>query len=80
MVFRNILPDGEVRIRMRYEFHVIGRVSEPLTEAFPELRTEPGSQQTLFFGTVTDEAHLFGLLSRFRDLGLHVEEMRRLPD
>ncbi|MCB5167524.1 hypothetical protein LG634_22175 [Streptomyces bambusae] len=65
---------------MRYEFRITGLVSEPLAHAFPELDTAPPSRQTLFFGTVADEAHLYGLLGRFRDLGLHVEEMRRLPD
>ncbi|MFH7596013.1 hypothetical protein WDV06_13045 [Streptomyces racemochromogenes] len=65
---------------MRYEFRITGRVSEPVAHAFPELREFPAARQTLFFGTVTDEAHLYGLLGRFRDLGLHVEEMRRLPD
>ncbi|MEV7616660.1 hypothetical protein [Streptomyces sp. NPDC089799] len=65
---------------MRYEFRITGLVSEPLSHAFPELDTAPVYRQTLFFGTVTDEAHLYGLLTRFRDLGLRVEEMRRLPD
>ena len=65
---------------MRYEFRVTGRVSRPLTEAFPELYSVLAPQQTLFFGPVTDEAHLYGLLLRFQDLGLRVEEMRRLPD
>ncbi|MBL1087916.1 hypothetical protein ACWCXK_09580 [Streptomyces sp. NPDC001739] len=65
---------------MRYEFRVTGDVSRLLSEAFPELRTEPARRETLFFGTVTDEAHLYGLLARFQDLGLCVEEMRRLPE
>lgn len=65
---------------MRYEFRVVGRVSTPLAEAFPELGRASVPQQTLFFGPVTDEAHLYGLLVRFQDLGLRVEEMRRLPD
>ncbi|MBW5483214.1 hypothetical protein [Streptomyces bambusae] len=65
---------------MRYEFRITGHVSEPLSHAFPELGTVRAPGQTLFFGPVTDEAHLYGLLGRFRDLGLRVEEMRRLPD
>jgi hypothetical protein len=64
---------------MRYEFRVRGRVSAVLAEAFPELASIPLPRQTLFFGTVTDEAHLYGLLLRFQDLGLRVEEMRRVP-
>jgi len=65
---------------MRYEFRVDGRVSMAMAEAFPELATEEGAEQTLFFGSVTDEAHLYGLLLRFQNLGLRVDEMRRLPD
>lgn len=38
------------------------------------------SGQTLLYGPVVDEAHLYGLLARFRSLGLRVVEMRQLPD
>ncbi|MFI1970591.1 hypothetical protein [Streptomyces cinnamoneus] len=65
---------------MRYEFRVTGKVSVSLAGAFPELDEVPVPRQTMFFGTVTDEAHLYGLLARFQDLGLRVVEMRRLPD
>jgi hypothetical protein len=65
---------------MRYEFRVNGRVSMALAESFPELTRRVGSQETVFFGSVTDEAHLYGLLLRFQNLGLRVDEMRRLPD
>ncbi|GGX73899.1 hypothetical protein [Streptomyces hiroshimensis] len=65
---------------MRYEFRVTGSVSLLLAETFPDLVAEPLPRQTRFFGTVTDEAHLYGILARFQDLGLRVEEMRRLPE
>ncbi|WP_328675365.1 hypothetical protein OG905_21490 [Streptomyces sp. NBC_00322] len=65
---------------MRYEFRVTGRLSRPIAEAFPELEEVAAAPQTLLFGPVTDEAHLYGLLMRFQDLGLHMVEMRRLPD
>ncbi|MEU9118848.1 hypothetical protein AB0C96_03135 [Streptomyces sp. NPDC048506] len=65
---------------MRYEFRVTGRVSAALADAFPELERIPVPRQTLFLGSVTDEAQLYGLLLRFQDLGLCVEEMRRLPE
>jgi hypothetical protein len=65
---------------MRYEFRVTGSISRLMAEAFPELAAVPVPRQTLFFGRVTDEAHLYGLLARFQDLGLRVEEMRRLPE
>lgn len=65
---------------MRYEFRIAGLVSAALAEAFPELDQTAMPDQTLFYGTVTDEAHLFGLLNRFQSLGLHVLEMRQLPE
>ncbi|WP_230990485.1 hypothetical protein [Rhodococcus oxybenzonivorans] len=48
-----------------------------LPAAESELR---GRQQADFYGTVTDEAHLYGLLNRFQSLGLHVLEMRQPPE
>ncbi|MEU3873487.1 MULTISPECIES: hypothetical protein [Streptomyces] len=65
---------------MRYEFRVNGIVSRLLAETFPELDLSPAPRQTLCIGRVMDEAHLYGLLLRFQDLGLRVEEMRRLPE
>jgi hypothetical protein len=65
---------------MRYEIRVDGQMSDTLTEAFPELESFVASPQTVLFGPVTDEAHLYGLLARFQSLGLHVVEMRRLPE
>ncbi|MFI6562765.1 hypothetical protein [Streptomyces sp. NPDC050534] len=64
---------------MRYEFRIAGVVPDALTETFPELDTIPAPENTRFFGTVTDEAHLYGLLIRFQSLGLRVLEMRELP-
>lgn len=65
---------------MRYEIRVDGQMSETLTRAFPELEHVMMSGQTVLYGPVVDEAHLYGLLARFQSLGLHVVEMRRLPE
>lgn len=35
---------------------------------------------TVLYGDIRDEAALFGLLNRLRDLGLEVVEVRRSPD
>ncbi|MDH6129920.1 hypothetical protein P3T39_006913 [Kitasatospora sp. GP82] len=48
-----------------------------MPKPFPNSRAP---EQTLLFGTVTDEAHLYGLLARFQSLGLRVLEMRKLPE
>ncbi|MER6784692.1 MULTISPECIES: hypothetical protein [unclassified Streptomyces] len=65
---------------MRYEIRVEGQLSEALTEAFPELDHVVMSGQTVLFGQVVDEAHLYGLLARCQSLGLRVMEMRQLPE
>jgi hypothetical protein len=65
---------------MRYEIRIDGHLSQTLVEAFPELDHVVVSDQTLLFGPVVDEAHLYGLLARCQSLGLHVLEMRQLPE
>ena len=65
---------------MRYEFRVADVVSDALAEAFPELDHTALSDQTLFYGNVIDEAHLYGLIHRFQSLGIHVLDMRQLPE
>lgn len=64
---------------MRYEIRVAGQLSEALAGEFPELERMSVPSQTLLYGPVVDEAHLYGLLTRFLRLGLHVLEVRRLP-
>jgi hypothetical protein len=64
---------------MRYEFRISGSLSDTMAGAFPELRRRPPALETVLTGPVTDRAHLYGLLMRFEELGLHVVEMRRLP-
>jgi hypothetical protein len=65
---------------MRYELRVNGRVPVALAESCPEPAREIGAQETVFFGLVTDHAHLYGLRLRFPNPGLRVDETRRLPD
>jgi hypothetical protein len=65
---------------MRYEIRVDGQMSKELTTAFPELDSFVVPRQTVLYGQVDDEAHLYGLLIRFQSLGLHIVEFRRLPE
>ncbi|MFH8798467.1 hypothetical protein ACH4F6_02525 [Streptomyces sp. NPDC017936] len=65
---------------MRYEFRVDGQMSETLVKAFPELEHVVLSGQTVLYGPILDEAHLYGLLARFQAIGVHVVEMRELPE
>jgi hypothetical protein len=65
---------------MHYEFRISGSLSDTMTGAFPELHQRSAVAETLLFGPVTDDAHLYGLLLRFEELGLRIVEMRRLPE
>lgn len=65
---------------MRYEIRVAGTMSEVTLTAFPELDSFVVPHQTVLYGPVIDEAHLYGLLVRFQNLGLRVVEMRQLPE
>ncbi|MFE0462392.1 hypothetical protein ACFW1A_24370 [Kitasatospora sp. NPDC058965] len=66
---------------MRYEIRVSGVLREETRkEGFPELESVVVSGQTMLFGDVVDEAHLYGLLKRFQTLGLTVTEMRRVSE
>lgn len=66
---------------MRYEIRVAGVLQETTRrEGFPELQSVVVSGQTLMFGDVVDEAHLYGLLNRLHALGLTVTEVRQMPD
>lgn len=66
---------------MRYEFIVLGTVSDDAKAALPELSSGPfPTGGTVLFGPVRDEADVSSLLARISDLGLTVVEMRRLPD
>ncbi|CAM5475945.1 MULTISPECIES: hypothetical protein [Streptomyces] len=65
---------------MRYEIRVEGHMSETLARLFPELDHVVMSGQTVLFGPIVDDAHLYGLLARCQSLGLRVVEMRQLPE
>ena len=73
---RGVMPGSAVR---GYEFRVVSPVPETVAEAFPELEAVVIGDQTVFYGDVVDEAHLFGLLARFRMLHLLIVDMRPLP-
>jgi hypothetical protein len=53
-----------------YRITVEGRLTEHLGSAFEGFALEPGSGQTVLVGEIRDQAHLYGVLDRVRDLGL----------
>jgi len=56
----------------RYRIAVRGRLTERLGTAFEGLALEPGSEQTDLVGEIRDQAHLYGVLDRVRNLGLEL--------
>ena len=67
----------------RYRIAVRGRLTERLGSAFEGLALEPGKELTVLVGEIRDQAHLYGVLDRVRDLGLELvsvaEDPARLP-
>lgn len=59
--------------RVRITVH--GRLSEQLAAVFDEMELVSRQGQTELVGDVVDQAHLFGLLARIRDLGLELESL-----
>lgn len=56
----------------RYRIAVRGRLTERLGSAFAGLALEPGRDLTALVGEIRDQAHLYGVLDRVRDLGLEL--------
>lgn len=64
---------------MEYEFLVAERLSPMAIAAFDELSaSHREGVGTVLSGTVRDQSHLYGLLTRFQSLGLTVEGFTRL--
>jgi hypothetical protein len=56
----------------KYRITVRGRLTQHLGSAFERLCLEPGHEQTVLFGEIRDQAHLYGVLDRVRNLGLEL--------
>ena len=54
----------------RYRIVLRGRLSDHFEAAFDGMTLEPGPNQTVLIGEIRDQAHLYGLLDRLRDLGI----------
>jgi hypothetical protein len=54
----------------RYRIVLRGRLSERFESAFEGMVLEAGPNQTVLVGEIRDQAQLYGLLDRLRDLGI----------
>ncbi|MBB3083772.1 hypothetical protein [Geodermatophilus sabuli] len=62
-----------------YEFRVAGRLSDRTRGAFPDMVLVDAPPETIIYGEVVDEAHLYGVLAVIQDLGLHVVSLHEVP-
>lgn len=62
-----------------YEFRVDGELTQHVCDAFCDMEIEEIPPGLILRGTVIDEAHLHGILSAFRMLGLSVVFAHPLP-
>lgn len=63
-----------------FEVRVAGVVPEEDLLDLGVVAQRTDRPQTVLYGEIKDEATLFGLLARLRDLGIEVIEVRRSPD
>ena len=63
----------------RYEIRLRGRLDPSWSDWFDGLAVSPtGTGETLLRGLVVDQAALYGILLRLRDLSLELLSLRRL--
>jgi hypothetical protein len=62
-----------------YELRIKGRLSDSVLAGFEGLRTTVQPVETVLYGSVQDQAALYGLLDRIQSLGLELVEVRQLP-
>ena len=63
----------------RVRITVRGRLSRRLASAFEGMAPRHRRGHTDIVGEIADQAQLYGLLSRIRDLGLELENVTVLP-
>jgi hypothetical protein len=63
----------------RYRIAVRGRLTDRLGSAFEGLALEPGRELTVLVGEIRDQAHLYGVLDRVRNLGLELVSVAEDP-
>jgi hypothetical protein len=62
-----------------YEIRIKGRLSDSVLAGFEGLTTTVQPVETVLYGSVQDQAALYGLLDRIQSLGLELVEIRQLP-
>ena len=63
-----------------YELKVQGRLPEDWADWYGDFQISVDGPFTTLTGPLADQSALHGLLTRFRDLNLHLISMREIPD
>jgi hypothetical protein len=63
----------------RYEIVVKGQLSERFLSTFDGLALSAQGSETRLSGEVADQAQLYGMLLRLRDLGIELISVNRAP-
>lgn len=67
----------EAAASMRYQIRIRGVLSATVLGAFPGLRAQTRSGETVLSGVLPDQAALYGVLAQLEALGLELLEVRR---
>ena len=62
-----------------YQIRVRGRLGQTIRLAFPALRAQVDSGDTVLTGVLADQAAVYGVLAEAEALGLELIEVRRMP-
>jgi hypothetical protein len=65
-------------VTSHYQFRVAGSLSDRARGAFPDMVLADAPPETIIYGEVIDEAHLYGVLALLQDLGLHVVSLHEV--
>ena len=63
-----------------YRVVVRSELSERYAAAFEGMKLETKDGQTILFGEIIDQPHLFGILDRINGLGLKLLSVQALPE
>jgi hypothetical protein len=60
-----------------YRITVRGKLSERFVSALGDLEAEPSGCETVLVGSLVDQAQLYGVIDRLRDLGVELLRLER---
>ena len=63
-----------------FRIEVRGEFGDLLGTAFEDVSTESAEGRTVLTATVRDEQHLYGIMDRLRDLGVHIISLTQVME